>query len=82
MQKWEYRRIVIVNKHISRIQFHDSLKGQTELTNMGFVRSQDHAAKIADYLSEAGQEGWEIASHAVTANLADEVVMLRRAVTD
>ena len=82
MQKWEYRRIIIVNKHTSRIQVHDSFKGRTDLDKMGFVRSPDHAAKIADYLNEAGKEGWEIASHAVTANLADEVVTLRRAVTD
>ena len=82
MQQWEYRRIIIVNKHINRIQFHDSLKGRTDLNNMGFVRTPEHAARIANYLNEVGQEGWEIASHAVTANLADEVVMLRRAVTD
>ena len=79
MQKWEYRRIIFVNKHVSRIQIVDSLKGRTDLENMGFTRSPDHAAKIAEYLNAAGQEGWEIASHAVTDGLADEIVTLKRA---
>lgn len=82
MQKWEYRRIVIVNKFTSRIVFNDSLTGRTELNNMGFVRSPDHAAKIADYLNETGKEGWEIATHFATDQLADEVVILKRALTD
>ena len=82
MQKWEYRRIIFVNKHVSRIQIVDSLKGRTDLENMGFTRSPDHAAKIAEYLNAAGQDGWEIASHTVTDGLADEVVTLKCALRE
>ena len=81
MQKWEYRRIIITNKAVSRIQIMDSLKGRTNLENVGFTRSPDHAAKIAEYLNAAGQDGWEIASYAVTDGLADEIVMLKRALS-
>ena len=82
MQKWEYRRIIITNKAVSRIQIMDSLKGRTNLENVGFTRSPDHAAKIADYLNEAGKEGWEIAFHAITDGLADEVVTLKRVLSE
>lgn len=78
MVNWEYRRIIIVNKALGRLQFVDSLAGSTSLTNVGFVRTPQHAATIADYLAEAGKEGWEIASHAVTEGLLEEVITLRR----
>ena len=79
MSNWEYRRIIVVNKALGQLRFVDSLGGSKSLKDVGFVRTPQHAAKIADYLSEVSKDGWEIAAHAVSDGLREEVFTLRRA---
>ena len=78
MATWEYRRIIVVNKALGQLRFVDSSGGSTSFKDVGFVRTPQHAAKISDYLNEVSKEGWEIASHAVTDGLQEEIFTLRR----
>ncbi|MGB1249083.1 MAG: hypothetical protein ACPG8W_00505 [Candidatus Promineifilaceae bacterium] len=80
MTNWEYRRIIIVNKSLGNLRFVDSSGDATSIKDAGFVRTSRHAAKIADYLSEVSKDGWEIASHAITDGLQEEIFTLRRAI--
>ena len=77
MAHWEYRRIIVVNKALGQLRFVDSSGSSTSVKDVGFVRTPQHAAKIANYLSEANREGWEIASQAITDGLQEGVFTLR-----
>ena len=80
MTHWEYRRIIVVNKALGQLRFVDSKGGSKSLKDVGFVRTPRHAETIADYLAETSREGWEIAAHAISDGLREEVFTLRRPV--